>query len=218
MRTHWIALASALALGACSSSEDAPPPAGWSGTLSGTIGGEAFTPADATGILMDPMPCAQLDGYPPGTHTIAEVQFSSASGVCGLDVDTACCGAKASALRGHFAITRTNVDGGPVEPIGPGTYDSSAQGVVDANGIVHHFWAQFEELDGTCASLGLASGGQGVIVFEEVGPSRIRGSVDIAFGEYATFSGTFDVPICGVADSVFCAALKGGCASNACVP
>ena len=120
MRTHLTAVvAFALALAACGSSESDSQPAGWSGTLSGTLLGEAFTPADVTGILMDPMPCDRLDGAPPGTHTIAEIQFSSAPGVCKLAVDTGCCGLRAAARQGHFALVRSNVLGGAVPPIGP---------------------------------------------------------------------------------------------------
>lgn len=203
------ALVVAFVLAACSGEDEKPR------TFGGTIAGRAFAPADASGFLMEPRTCAQLDA---GTHTIAWVQFSTAPGICALAELTSFCGERPDSVSAHVAIKRTDLDGDPVAPIGPGTYSSSIHGIVDANGVVHHFWAGVDRNGPACEPLpgGPKEGGEGTIVFEEVGPARIRGSATIAFDDGSALSGSFDVAVCTAPDAAFCDALKGGCSAILC--
>src|SRR6266508_6134857 len=108
-----VALAGGLA--ACGSDDGA-------GTFHGTIAGERFEAADATGFVMHPMPCAQLAG---SNATMVMVEFGNFEGLCDLAVDTAFCGVKAGAKTAYVAVVRENVNGGPVPSIEPGTYSDA---------------------------------------------------------------------------------------------
>jgi hypothetical protein len=208
MTCRPLALGLLLLAGCTAAPDPAPAP--------GTIAGAPFTPLDGAGFLMEPVACAPLGA---GFHAVAWVQLSSVGGICSLAETQGFCAERAGAVTVTLAIARNDVDGDPVAPIGPGTYASSTQGQVDANGVVLHFWASAARSGPDCAPLsGPKEGGVGTIVLDEVGPSRLRGSAAVTFDDGSFFSGPFDVPVCGAPDAAFCASLKGGCTSRTCVP
>lgn len=211
-----VALATALAFGAAAcSQDDAAEP------FHGTIAGEPFAPVDATGFVMDAMTCEQLIGpFGTPTATMVEVRFGDFDGVCDLAIDTACCGDKASARSAYVAVARVNDHGGPVPPIGPGTYvDGPA--VTDENGVVDFVWMGLRSSDAACASVATGMYKEptgGSVTFQQLSSTRIPGHAELRFDNGDVLSGTFDVPVCGAQDEVYCASLKGGCISPACVP
>jgi hypothetical protein len=107
-----------------------------------------------------------------------------------------------------------------VAPIGPGTYDPSTHGLVDASDVVNWFWAGVDRTDPACAPLSVPKElTLDKLVLEEVGPARLRGSASAHAADGSTLAGSFDVPICAASDAAFCDSLKGGCAGSiTCVP
>jgi hypothetical protein len=203
----------AVAFGVAGCSSDAPDVS----SFGGTIRGEPFAPADATGFVMAAIPCAQLDGW---NTTMVRVEFGSFEGLCALAVDQAFCGDKASARTAYVAVVRANVNGGPVPPIGPGTYGSDGAHVVDGNGVVYFVWAGLGDLDAACLPMTSAMYKEwtGSITLAEVSATRLRGRAEIGFDNGDRLSGTFDVPVCPSPDDALCASLKGGCAVRTCAP
>jgi hypothetical protein len=208
---HFVTAALACALLSCSSDERSD-----SHELEATVLGERFAVVDGAGFIMDPMPCEQLEDA--GSHTIVMVRLSTEPGVCELANETSFCGEKAGSSVAYLAVARADLDGDPVEPIGPGTYRSSDAHVVDANGVVFWVWSDTYRFDDTCAGSSGKEGGSGWITFDEVGPARIRGSASLTSMNGDVLAGSFDVALCAASDQAQCAALKGGCAEVTCVP
>lgn len=206
-------LALALVLGACGTEPAPAPPS----TLHVASGGHFYAATDSAGFLMAPMACGQLPG---DSHTLVEVRLTTAGSLCGLAQEHAFCAEKAAAMNASLTIARSNASGGVAPAIGPGTYSSRDTSAVDADGNSMWFWSSWERLDDSCARLpgGPKEGGLGTVTFDEVGPSRIRGSADITFDDGSTLSGPFDVAVCDASGAELCASLKGGCSSVTCVP
>ena len=206
-------LALALALAACGADQaPAPPP-----TLHVASGGRFYAATDSAGFLMAPMACGQLMG---DSATLVQVRLTTAGNVCGQAQEHAFCAEQAAAATASLTIVRANASGGIAPAIGPGTYASSDGNAVDENGNFMWFWSSWDRLDASCGLLpgGPKEGGLGTVTFDEVGPTRIRGSADIAFDDGSTLSGPFDVAVCDAPGAELCASLKGGCSSVACVP
>ncbi len=184
--------------------------------LAGTIAGAPFTPADATGFLVEPIACGPLG---PGLHALAWIQLSSVGGACALAIDHATCAQRPDAVTAWVALARSNALGGAVAPIVPGTYDPGTNGMADADGVVNHFWAGLDRTGPACAPLPVPKEWTvDRLVLDEVGPARLRGSASAHATDGSTLAGSFDVPICAASDAAFCGSLKGGCASTTCVP
>lgn len=186
----------------------------------GTVLGVPFDPVDATAFVMEPMACETLAGSAEETFTTIEIRFSSEPGVCQLANDVSFCGEKAGTTIAYVAVTRGDVDGGLVQPIGPGTYRDQDTRVVDANGVVFWVWSDATIYDAACTGTTGKEGGVGWVTFDEVGPTHVRGSASMTFQNGDTLSGTFDAPICAASGAEYCASLKGGCEKQgfSCVP
>lgn len=216
IRATLVALFGCAVLACSSDPESRPAPATFS--FEGAFGtGDPIAIADVTAYVMEPRACTQLSDA--GQSTLVWVSFASRPERCAFLESTAFCGFRAGEVTAYAAIVRSNVNGGAVPAIAPGTYDGTGQGLVDENGVVEHFWTRISRNDDTCSPDAV---GERVcaaaLTLDEIAADRVRGSVEIDCNDGTHGTGSFDVPVCGD-DATFCASLKGGCgAETTCVP
>lgn len=203
-----------LLLAACGASEKAPAAAS-SASFGGTLLGMPFAPVEATGIMVESTACPF---FGLGTHAVAEVQFSTLGGICSRAETNGFCTMRPDAVSVRVTIDRWDPAGNPVA-LRPGIYDSSANGMADAGGVVTRLWASAVRTGPACSPLSIPK--EWIVdryVLDEVGPTRLRGSASAHSSDGSTLAGSFDVPVCGASDAAFCAAQKEGCQSPACIP
>jgi hypothetical protein len=157
----------ALCATACSSSSGG----GTSGPVKGSVGGQSFSAADATGLA------GQLTES-TGTAYETDVVLTSWSG--------ACSSLTANSAPPSSGIVFIAVAG--AGPVGPGTYSISPGGAVRAGFVAD---------DATCQVTMQDTAESGTVTYETVTSSSITGSVDAVFSS-GSLQGTFTASVCGV--------------------
>jgi hypothetical protein len=199
-------LGACLALGgavACGSSTSSSGGGGGGTTLpSGTLGGAAFTPVDGVAVWLPARTCTF--GGATVSATAMLLAFTNVPSSCSAYQTVGACNDKANAIVVSAAIEKGNVSGGTASTIGPGTY-SLTNGTVtpDASGNFTRTNLSYSKTNATCVNAAsLVNPTSGSVTITSLTSSQVTGSVTVAFSDGSSFSGNFDVAICGVSFNV----------------
>ncbi len=183
---------------------------GGGGSLTGTVGGHAFSPMDVEAISAGSgsTPCAvPLGGgtVDVGVKALA-LQITSYANACG-DYTTAQCKFHQGAQSVTILFARLN-PAGTEPPLLPGTYtvNSSATTVTPdgATGMLLAAYAQALATNATCAGTPSGSIQGGTLRLDTV-TSPITGHVSLTFVDGSSLSGDFSAPICAGVSPDVCA-------------
>ncbi len=199
-------------------------------TVTGTIGGQAFTPAEVSAVVAGPATCA-VASQTVDLKAFA-LRFSSATGTCAaLESDPLC---KLTASAREVTVVFADVGAVASPALGAGTFavDPNPANVVPGTGpLTGTLVAAFGGSVETTAACPLGTTGQvakGTLTVKSVGSSAISGSVDLTFGTMSaggtftpgsdTLKGSFTASVCGnlAADLCSLATTGGQCASPHC--
>jgi hypothetical protein len=150
-----------------------------SATLTGSVGGQSFTPHDATAAVLS----FSANGVPGRAAVIA---ITSASGLCPLVAD-----GKEPKSTTYLVLSAFQIqpDHSAAPPPSPGTYSVGSLAI--ENGV-----AVFAGTDSACALVAPAKrASTGTINLTSVG-NRYSGSYDLFFDFGEHVSGIFDAPVC----------------------
>jgi hypothetical protein len=198
-------LGACLALGgavACGSGTSSSSGGGGGNTLpSGTLGGAAFTPVDGVAVLLPTSPC-NISGTSLSA-TAMLLAFTNVPSTCSAFQAVGACNDKANAILVSVAIARTNVSG-TASAIGPGTYSLTTGTVTpDGSGNVTRTNLNYSKTNATCVDAAASvTPTSGSVTITSLTSSRVTGSLTMAFSDGSSFSGTFDMAICGVSFNV----------------
>ncbi len=220
LRPLTTAAAAALVLAACGDSNNgAPAPMT---PFAGTIMGQAFTPAEATALVLSTEATCTYSysgGSITATATGIALGFSTSTGLCTFITTNGVCTNRANATTVSILVVRANTAvGGHPGPVQPGTY-ALFTGVglppTDAQGNFIFFFADITKtIDAACTEPTTPTAVSGTVRIDAIG-TLVTGSADITFSDGSRVAGAFDVPTCAFATNV-CAALT--CTNPACQP
>ena len=193
---------------------------GQSGPATGTISGQAFTPAAVSAVTAGPATCSQPTTF---TAKALAVRFASYAGASSTDVCTnltsdPLCKLKASATTVTVAMADIEGTAGPT--LGPGTFNVTANPASAANvtfqtsgplaGTATIAFAASVATGTSCPASAQAAVAQGTLIIDAITSTDVTGSIDLTFGTYdaatdkftpgqGTLSGAFDAPLCSEA-------------------
>ena len=199
-------LGACLALGgtvACGSGTSTSGGGGAGNTLpSGTLGGVGFTPVDGVALLLPVRTCTFSGASVSATAML--LAFTNVPSTCSAFQVVGACNDKASAILVSVAIEKGNASGGTASAIGPGTYGLTiGPPTPDASGNFTRTNLNYSKTNATCVDAASSvTPTSGSVTITSLTSSQVTGSVTAAFSDGSTFSGNFDVPICGVSFNV----------------
>ncbi len=204
------------ACGSSSSSSPAPAPAP-APSFGGTVGGQPFTPADASALVLSDATCS-FSGTTASATGLA-IGFGTFTGLCNVVTQGQGCAEKANATIVNVVVVRANVAGAKAGPVQPGTFDASASTPVpDTAGNVTVAQALITRNDSSCASpASTPSATKGTIRIDAIG-ARVTGFADLTFDDGSHVAGAFNVATCGFQTDVCSLLFGSSCASRTCVP
>jgi hypothetical protein len=220
MARSLAAAAAAVILFACGKSSSgvaapSPPPAA---ALSGTMFGQAFSPADAAALLPGQGSCTLASVTASATGLA--VRFSSFQGICSLMTSqNRTCGTRANATVLTLLIV-TAKRGGAAAPVQPGTYTiTSSIPAPDSQGNFTIAEAFAAKTEACTAAPSAAFAASGTITINSVG-SSVTGSADLTFSDGGHVSGSFSASMCSVQVDVctLFSDLGEACIVQACLP
>ena len=196
-----LSIAFAIAITACGSSDNSG--GGGGGSLpSGTLGGTAFTPADATAVALAPKTCT-ISGVSVSASALALI-FTNVASTCSAFQAVGACNDKANATAIFAEIAKGNISGTAVTAIGPGTYPlSTGNPTPDASGNFTFTSINYSKTNATCVDAASSvSATSGSVTLTSVTPA-VAGSITVAFSDGSSFSGNFSsLALCGVSFDV----------------
>jgi hypothetical protein len=191
-----LVVVAALAAAACGGSSKSGP----SNTVSGTIGGAAFTPVDVEALTLGPATCS-LTGV-PGTVGAAGVaiEFASTPNVC-ADLTSATCVAHPNSAGVTVFIASAAILGGTAA-LAKTTYTvvaNPASGFVPgANNSVQVAFAESHRLGASCHPPSATPvTATGTVTLTDASATHLAGHVDLTFSDGGNLQGDFSVPTCG---------------------
>lgn len=202
-----VAITVALAAGCGSSSSSSSGPQRPTGSVTGTLGGQAFTLAQAAAISAGSgsTPCS-LGALSIAARAV-EVNLTTASGealACG-ELATGQCLTRPSARKATVVVAAVNMGATATEPtLGAGTYKVAADitgATPSSTGTYQLAYAEALAVDPSCAGTPVKSTG-GLVWLDAPTTSRITGAVSITFADGSSISGNFDAPVCTTAPNV----------------
>ena len=210
----------AVGLAACGDNDDGGGP---SGPVSGTIGGQPFTPSSVSAVLIPPASCTiemttvNASGLVLGFGNFDLCAFLAQAG------PNAFCSNKASSTLVGAVVLKIGLIQAQTA-VGPGTYTVKDVGstLPDASGNVVGVSATATRTDATClpsfqedATVG------GTVSVSSASASAVSGSVNLAFGTGNAFAGSYDASVCAqsldICQIVALIAGGGNC-TPACIP
>ncbi len=227
MQRMLVGLACVVALAGCGGSSSS---SGGGSTVAGTIGGQAFTPAEVSAVVAGPSTCS-VASQTVDVKAFA-LRFSSATGTCtDLESDPLC---KLTASSREVTVVFADVGAVASPTLGTGTFsvDPNPANVVPGTGpLAGTLVASFGGSVQTTASCPAGTVGQvakGTLKVTGVSSTAISGSVDLTFGTVGsggtftpgtdTLKGSFTANVCGnlAADLCSLATTGGECSSPHC--
>jgi hypothetical protein len=211
-----LALGGAVACGSSTTSSSSGGGGGGNTLPSGTLGGVAFTPVDGVAVSLPVRSC--VFGGVNTSATAMLIAFTNVPNSCSAFQAVGACNDKANATLVSVTIEKANVLGGTASAIGPGTYVlNNGPPTPDASGYFTRTNLNYSKTNATCVDAAASvTPTSGSVTLTSVTSSQVAGSVTVAFSDGSSFSGSFDVAICGVSFNV-CDA--GNCTgTGTCVP
>lgn len=198
-----------------------PAPQAPVGTLSGTLGGSAFAPAEMGALLLGPSTCRV--GATNVNVAAVIVGLSSFQGLCTQLQAHGFCWDKANATMASLQIANGGLFTTPAVP-GPGTYPVTiGTPTIDLGGNFQITGGSYGTTGAAPACAYLASSSTsavpaaGSITLSTVTASSVSGSASLTFTDGSTLSGTFTAPSAPISADV-CQLVAGTCTSYTCVP
>jgi hypothetical protein len=197
----YLALGGAVACGSSTSTSSSGGGGGGNTLPAGTLGGAAFTPVDGVAVSLPTSPCNFSGTSLSATAML--LAFTNVPSTCSAFQAVGACNDKANAILVSVAIARTNASG-TASAIGPGTYSLTTGTVTpDASGNLTRTNLNYSKTNATCVDAASSvTPTSGSVTITSVTSSRVTGSVTMAFSDGSSFSGNFDVAICGVSFNV----------------
>jgi hypothetical protein len=157
-------------------------------SITGTLGGQAFVPADAIGQIYT---STTMSGQ---SESSAGVVFGTIADLCGVAERH---GSPPSVRTLAFQLGQNGTT------VPPGTY-AIGQGVGLGG-------ATYEAIDSTCAVTGGEQATGGSVTLTTSTPTLLEGRFDLTFDSGDHIAGPFSAPVCG--ELLFQVAWKGACGS-----
>jgi hypothetical protein len=220
----WVVLA------ACGGSSSSGGTVGGANTVTGTIGGQAFTPAEVSAVEAGPATCT-VSSQTVSLKAFA-LRLSSSTGTCtDLESDPLC---KLVASSREVTVVFADVGAVASPSLGTGTFtvDPDPTNVVPGTGsLTGTLVVAFGGSVATTSTCPAGTAGQvakGTLTVTHMSSTSITGSLDLTFGTLSaggtfvpgadTLKGAFNATMCGnlAADLCSLATTGGQCASPHC--
>jgi hypothetical protein len=227
---RWLVGMASVALAACGSGSGSG--GGGSHAVAGTIGGQAFTPAEVSAVVAGPATCTVQ------TNTVDvkafAIRLASFTGVCADLASDPLCKLDASSRSVTLVFADIGV-AGTAPALGAGTFQvdpnpANAQ-VVTSGPLAGTLYASFAtavETGATCPAGTVGQVAKGTLTIGSVDAATVTGSLDLTFGTVDqafaftpgtdTLKGDFTATVCAEAIGDLCsiATTGGQCSSPHC--
>jgi len=201
--------------------QQCPPPAAPVGSLSGTLGGAAFGPAEMAAVVAGGVTC-RVGAFNLRAAAVM-VALSTFQGLCSQAQAHGSCWGKANSTMGTIVVANVGLYDAQSVP-GPGTYPVTiGPPAFDQSGNAQATQASYQRFGAACATLASSSTNalpaSGSVTLDAVAATEVTGSAGLTFADGSTLSGTFTVPISPASIDV-CQLVNSTCTptSFACVP